>query len=263
MSNGKSHILRSTCCQLCGMTNGAKVKCDECKDMFHVTCARQAGLEVADGYPLRCFKHVRCQFVLRARLEDMMLVEKTRWSTNSFNPDAPMHWNHAASLLHFAIDIMRTLGWAWRWVDWWIAEGDNWQPFLEEGQNEDDMTDEDVGRIQSTIESRALDARRCSLGDFGAALRNRVYDLVESETLEKALTNVLSTKSLMGPLEKDEIDFFTSWLSLAYQSNSHKLGFGVDKIPASDDGFCVRNDGGLKHELGNRRLPGTSNSRCL
>lgn len=238
------------------MTNGAKVKCDECKDVFHVTCARQAGLEVADGHPLRCFKHVRCEFVLRARLEDMIFAEKARWSSNSFKPDAPMHWNHAASMLHYAIDTLRTLGWAWRWADWWIAEGDNWQPFLEDDQDEADMSDEDVGRVPSSPESRALDVRRCRLKDFGAALRNRAYDGVESETLERALTIVLSTKSLVGPLEKDEIEFLTTWLSLAYKSESHKLGFGVDKIPASNDGFCVRKDGSLKHVLGNRRLPG-------
>ena len=232
----------------CGMTNGAKVKCGKCKDAFHVTCARQAGLEVADGHPLRCFKHMRPQFVLRARLDEMMLEEKARWSTPSFKPDAPMHWNHAASMLHFAIDILRTLGWAWRWAEWWIEERDSWQPQEEQ--------DGDVGRITSSQQSRALDVRRCRLQDVGAALRNREYDNVENGTLEKALTAVLSTKSIVGPLEKDEIEFFTMWLSLAYRSRARKLGFGVDKVPASGDGFCVRNDGKLKHELGNRRLPG-------
>jgi hypothetical protein len=65
----------------------------------------------------------------------MLNVEKARWSDESFKPDAPMQWNHAASLMHFATDILRTIGWAWRWTDWWVAEGDNWEPYLKEGKS--------------------------------------------------------------------------------------------------------------------------------
>lgn len=143
------------------MTNGTKVKCDSCNDMFHVTCARQAGLEVADGEPLKCFNHVRCQYVLRARLEDMMWAEKSRHKNEAFKPNAPIHWNHAATLLNFAIDVLRTVGWAWRWSEWWIRDGDNWEPF--ECDNKDDTSDEELKIVNSTPQSRAIDAKCCQL----------------------------------------------------------------------------------------------------
>ena len=233
------------------MTNGTKVKCISCEDMFHVTCARQAGLEVADGEPLKCFKHVRSHFVLRSRIEDMLWAEKMRWSESEFKPDAPMSWNHAASMLHFAIDILRTLGWAWRWAEWWVEDGDNWEPFLPEGEEEE----EDCMTLDSTESSRRNDARRIRLEDLGAALRNRMYDLRNFNGLEKALKRLLKTPSLVGPLDEDEVAFFTTWLCLAYKSNCRKLGFGRDKIPVSNDDFCNRKDGSPKHCLGKHRLP--------
>ena len=237
------------------MTNGTKVKCNNCDDMFHVTCARQAGLEVADGEPLKCFKHVRSQFVLRSRLEDMLWVEKMRWSNSSFRPNAPMSWNHAAALLHFAIDILRTIGWAWRWTEWWVENGDNWEPFLPGGEDEEDMSNEELKMVGSTKETRRIDARHIRLEDIGAALRNRSYDLRNSDGLEKALAKLLNTSSLVGPLEEDEIEFFITWFSLAYKSKCRKLGFGGEKIPVSNDGFCVRENGSPKHCIGKRRLP--------
>ncbi|KAL3796546.1 hypothetical protein HJC23_009677 [Cyclotella cryptica] len=225
----------------------------------HIICGIQAGLEVADGEPIRCFNHLRCQFVLRARLEDLMWEEKSRWTNNSFKPDAPMNWNHAAKLLHFSIDIMRTLGWAWRWADWWVCNGDNWQPCVGEDEKEEEMTDEELKRVWSTADSRYLDARRCRLCALGAALRNREYDKEsgdDQQPLERALAALLRTPSLVGPLDTSEIDFFTTWLALAYRSKSVKLGFGDDKIPVAADGFCVDYDGSPKYKLGNRTLPG-------
>lgn len=139
--------------------------------------------------------------------------------------------------------------------------GDNWEPLLEPGQVESEMTEEELRIVHSTPESRAKDARRCRLVAFSAALRNRDYDKEEGDDcgpLERALTAVISTCSLVGPLKKREVDFFVTWLALAYRSKSPILGFGDDKAPVASDGFCVHQvDGSPKYELGpNQPLPG-------
>jgi hypothetical protein len=56
MSNGRGHILGKNRCGLCGLKGGIKLRCldESCRGrgerrnpwFFHVTCARQAGLEV-------------------------------------------------------------------------------------------------------------------------------------------------------------------------------------------------------------------------
>merc|ERR1712238_227999 len=94
----------------------------------------------------------------------------------------------------------------------------------------------------------------------GAALRNRDYDKEEGddqEPLERALTAIISVPCLAGPLKKQEIDFFITWLALAYRSKSPVLGYGDDKPPVAIDSFCVhQEDGSLKYKLGGRPLPG-------
>lgn len=141
-----------------------------------------------------------------------------------------------------------------------MAEGDNWEPLLEEGQVEENMTDEELKKVPSTPESRCEDARRCRLAAFGAALRNRDYDKVEAgdqQPLERALRAVLSTPSLVGPLRKKEIEFYIQWLSVAYRSKSPLLGFGDNKIPVANKDACLHiADQSPKYELGNRSLPG-------
>ena len=141
-----------------------------------------------------------------------------------------------------------------------MAEGDNWEPLLDEGKIEEGMTDEELKKVPSTPESRCKDARRCRLAAFGAALRNRDYDKVEGgdqQPLENALRAVLSTHSLVGPLRKKQIEFYIEWLSLAYRSKSPLLGFGDDKIPVANEDACVHiSDQSPKYELGNRPLPG-------
>merc|ERR1712087_658654 len=132
---------------------------------------------------------------------------------------------------------------------------------LEEGEKEEDMTEEELKIVNSTPESRCEDARQCRLSALGAALRNRDYDKEEGddqEPLERALTAVLNVRSLVGPLKKKEIEFFVTWLALAYRSKSPVLGFGNEKTPVADDGFCVHQaDGSPKYELGpNQPLPG-------
>ncbi len=55
MANGKGLILAQSRCFLCGQSDGLKIRCsDDCcarqrnseQSFYHVTCARQAGLEV-------------------------------------------------------------------------------------------------------------------------------------------------------------------------------------------------------------------------
>ena len=273
MADGKRHVTHQYRCTICGLFTGAKVDCcdDECvapdrrssRAKMHVTCARQAGLEVSvegDEFSLACFKHVKCQYVFRARLEDMKEIELQRNSSGTFKSGSPMTWGHASALFHAAVNILKTLGWAWRWAEWWVEAGDNWEPLLEEGQREEDMTEEELKIVKSTPESRCRDARQCRLAALGAALRNRDYDKEEGddqEPLERALTAVLSTRSLVGPLKKKEIEFFSTWLALAYRSKLPILGFGKDKAPVADDGFCVHQaDASPKYVLGVRPLPG-------
>jgi hypothetical protein len=280
MAHGNGFINHQVHCVVCGSKYGAKVQCYEkgCagasskkKDSWymHVTCARAAGFEVdhndESSFFLKCFHHSENANNLRARLEDMLEVEIARSPNKKFDKAfLPMTWDHAASLFHSAVSILRVMGWAWRWAEWWVAEGDNWEPLLEEGQVEEEMTDEELRKVPSTPESRCKDARQCRLAAFGAALRNREYDKEEGDDvipLERALRAILSIPSLVGPLKKKEIDFFVLWLALAYRSKSPLLGFGKDKIPVAKDGFCVHiADGSPKYELGNRPLPGKAES---
>lgn len=268
MSHGQGFILDKHRCIVCGFAYGAKVECLEegCKSgKMHVTCARAAGFEVMHsddvGFYLRCFQHSQNANNFRARLEDLLEVEIGRSKTKKFDKGfLPMTWDHAASLYHSAVNVLRVLGWAWRWADYWVADADNWEPLIEDDENEEDMTDEQLKKVPSTPESRCEDARKCRLAALGAALRNRDYDKVEGgdeQPLERALKAVLSVPSLVGPLKKKEIEFFTLWLSLAYRSKSPLLGFGDDKIPVADKDFCLHiADGTPKYELGNRPLPG-------
>eukprot|EP00581_Thalassiosira_minuscula_P002256 CAMPEP_0183744812 /NCGR_PEP_ID=MMETSP0737-20130205/65920_1 /TAXON_ID=385413 /ORGANISM="Thalassiosira miniscula, Strain CCMP1093" /LENGTH=2099 /DNA_ID=CAMNT_0025980465 /DNA_START=245 /DNA_END=6544 /DNA_ORIENTATION=- len=274
MANGKDHVSHQHRCSLCGLHSGAKVDCcvEGCiapggsrqRAKFHVTCARQAGLEVtADGDMIvKCWQHSECEFVFRARLEDLREIELNRFLGKTFKSTNPMPWSHAASLFHAAVSIMRTLGWAWRWAEWWVECGDNWEPLIEPGQVEAEMTEEELKIVHSTPQSRCKDARQCRLAAFGAALRNRDYDKEEGDDkdpLERALTAILSTKSLVGPLKKREIEFFVTWLALAYRSKSPLLGFGEDKTPVATDCFCIhQEDSSPKYELGGRPLPGKS-----
>jgi len=270
-ANGKKHFGHQYRCILCGLNTGAKVDCatENCVApgstknpcMFHVTCARQAGLEVQPrDSTVKCFEHAGCMYVFRALFEDMMEIELNRNTRKEFRARIPMTWKHASRLLHAAIDIMRTLGWAWRWAEWWVEMGDNWEPFIKEGELEEEMAEQELKIVRSDPGSRCKDARRCRLAAFGAALRNRDYDKDDrddQEPLERALTAILRTPSLVGPLAKKEIEFFVTWLALAYRSKSPVLGFGNDKCPVADDLFCIhQEDGTPKYELGSRPLPG-------
>ena len=274
MSNGQDLLDHRHPCKLCGRHDGAKVICQGCpksskyaKNYYHVTCARQAGLQVNKddaGYHFKCFEHVECMYVFRAFLEDLKQIEIDRSpNQDTFEPTIPITWNHASHLLNFAVCIMRTLGWAWRWADWWIKFGDNWEPLVEDLDAVASMTKEELKIVRSTKQSRSVDAQNCRLAALGAALRNRDYDTedggVDQESLGRALADLLGTESLVGPLTYDEIDFLTTWLILAYRSESPLLGFGTDKIPVAAGGSDLKDGSGSafpESELGSRRLPG-------
>ena len=215
--------------------------------------------------PVKCYNHGGNDFNLRARLEDLIEIEVKRAGKGFTNQSAPMTFSDASRLLNASILAMRILGWAWRWSEWWVEHDSNWEPLLEPGQNEKKMTKEQLKIVESTRESRKDDARRCRLAAFGAALRNRAYDVEDDgfnggfdyESLERALKAVLNTKSLVGPLNKIEIKFFVEWLGRAYKSRSRLLGFGDDKIEVGPGKWCHHEkDETPKFELGGRSLPG-------
>jgi len=169
----------------------------------------------------------------------------------------------AANIFNAGIRIMKCLGWAWQWASWWVHFGDNWEPFLEEGQNESNMTKAELKIIDSTSLSRRADARKCRLAPLGAALRNREYDKTKGDdcnALHNALRAILSVPSLAGPLTKAEIDFFVDWLGRVYRSQSPELGFGDEKIAVSETyskgSVTHYKDETPKYELEKRPLPG-------
>jgi hypothetical protein len=280
LSNGRGHIQDKYRCGLCGLKTGLKTKCSNmtCRARgerrspyhFHITCARQAGLEVAHKddhdpeYAVHCYVHGSNDYNFRAKLEDLLIVEKKRAGKRFWKSDSPMKFNDACRLMNKAIVVMRVLGWAWRWAEWWVEYGSTWEPLLEEGQVEAKMTAEQLRIVASTKESRCEDARRCRLAAFGAALRNRAYDTAEegfdNSSLDRALRAVLHTPSLVGPLDEHEIEFYAEWLGRAYRSKSKLLGYGEHKIPVAKDGFCLHaNDKSPKFDLGKRSLPGKEN----
>ena len=275
MANGTSHIGSKYHCDLCGRKDGVKFSCTmkECHKSngamvpyrFHLSCGRQAGLDIHDadndtqGFYIKCFHHVRCSEVVRARMEDMLEIEKRRCGKMLEKAEMPMPFRDAAQLMHWSVTILANFGWAWRWADWWVERGDNWEPLLEPGQKEEKMTKEQLKIVDSTPQSRCTDARKCRLAAFGAALRNRDYDKEEGDdnvALDKALRAILDTPSLVGPLLPHEKDFYAEWLGRAYRSKSPLLGFGDDKIPV-DEEFCTHiEDKSPKYMLGSRPLPG-------
>ena len=274
MANGLNHIEGSHFCGLCGQKDRLKVQCKlpnkkkPCQDRFHSTCARQAGLEVSSNnaeieMPLMCFYHSRCDFAFRAMLEDMIEFEKLRAGNDLSRSGGTMKLECAANIFNAGVRVLRCLGWAWQWSQWWVNHGDNWEPLLEEGQDEANMTKEQLKIVESTPTSRREDARKCRLAAFSAALRNRDYDKNtddDRQPLHNALRAVFSTPSLVGPLSKAEINFFVEWLGRVYRSKSSLLGLGDAKIPVNE--IFERNspvffkDQTPKFELGARSLPG-------
>jgi len=192
----------------------------------------------------------------------MIEIEKRRSGKDLSRSDAPMNFADGSRIMNAAVQVMKTLGWAWRWAEWWVDYNSSWEPLLEPGQKESRMTKEELKIVDSTRESRCEDARRCRLAAFGAALRNRDYDTADGfdrEAFDKAIRAILHTESLVGPLEESEINFFAEWLGRAYRSKSRLLGFGEFKIKVADrlSSFVHHlNDQSPKYVLGSRPLPG-------
>ena len=205
---------------------------------------------------MRCYRHAGNEFNIRAKLEDLFEIEKTRKKPGS---DRPLTFVDGARMMNSALIVVRILGWAWRWAEWWVEYDSSWEPFLEPHQKEKDMTKEELRIVDSTKESRCQDARRCRLAAFGAALRDRLYDEgddFDREALSRAFRAVLSTQSLVGPLTDEEIDFHADWLGRAYRSKSRLLCLGEDKLPV-DPSFCATvQDKTPKYEIDPARAPG-------
>lgn len=191
----------------------------------------------------------------------MLELEKRRAGSDLARIDTPMSFADASRLLHSAVYIMRILGWAWRWAEWWVDFDSSWEPLLEPGQDEKKMSKEELKIVESTRQQRCDDARRCRLAAFGAALRNRDYDCGEDfhrEALDKALRAVLHTKSLAGPMTSKEINLLVEWLGRAYRSKSRLLFMGDNKSRVSAKSpLCFHTNRSPKFELGSRPLPGT------
>ena len=276
MANGMGHIEKGHRCHLCGISKGLKIACmyqggsKQCKHKFHATCARQAGLEVSHENPnidfaLMCFNHGRCDFSFRALLEDMIEFEKKRAGNELSRSNSVMSLDCAAQIFNAGVRVLNSLGWAWKWASWWVNYGDVWEPLLEEGQKESDMTKEQLKIVDSTPTSRREDARKCRLAAFGAALRNRDFDKEEGDdqdTLRYAIRAIFNTPSLVGPLSKAEIAFYVDWLSRVYRSKSPRLGLGDKKIPVceilDEKSPNFFDDKSPKFMLGSRPLPGKS-----
>ena len=277
MAHGFGHVDGKKPCGLCGHKDGAKIQCThvinkhqkQCPMRFHPTCAREAGFDVANDHTkvemsLMCFSHGRCEYAFRAMLEDMIEFEKVRAGNDLKKIGGSMSLDTATNIFNAGVRVMRCFGWAWQWAESWVHYGDNWEPLLEEGQTEADMSREQLKYVESTLVSRRADARRCRLAAFGAALRNRDYDQNAGDDrtpLNNALHAILLTKSLVGPLGKAEIDFFTEWLGRVYRSKCPLMRLGVDKMPVNEIwavGSPVFHcgDKSPKYELGARKLPG-------
>uniref|UniRef100_A0A7S1BK89 PHD-type domain-containing protein n=2 Tax=Corethron hystrix TaxID=216773 RepID=A0A7S1BK89_9STRA len=215
-SDGRTHIRPKLSCSLCGEYSKPKISCNfknggkKCPQAFHASCAHNAGFDVFHSDPkedctsIYCFCHGRSQYSFRAKLEDLIEFERARLGEDYEKFGLNMGIKDQAVLYYASIRVLQQLAWAWKWVNWWIDDNQNWEPFLEEGQDESQMTSEELRIVESTVKSRKQDAEKCNLADFGAALRNRDYDLEEGddeEAFDQALRAVLETPSLVSFLK--------------------------------------------------------------
>ena len=69
---------------------------------------------------LQCYIHGDNEYNLRARLEDLIEIEKRRAGKKLGKIDLPMKVNDASRLIHSSILVVRILGWAWRWAELWV-----------------------------------------------------------------------------------------------------------------------------------------------
>lgn len=268
-------------CDLCGRKDGIVAKCATtgCNRRFHPTCARQAGFTVKDlktfggkAYSVLCFEHCQSENNLRAFIEELLYEEVYRMEQTKNRPlDAdtpPRTYKEAGQLLSLSVRVMRVLGWAWRWEDWWVQSDYFWEPylpFMKEGQTEEDYSDEVKRVVHSTEEVRRKEADESRLADFSVALRNRAYDTpdgCDDAALSRALRSLLDKCSIVGPLKNSEKDLLMEWLPRAYRSQTKDLGFGKDKTQIGNARFCYYKDGSPKFELCDREIPGHDEPAC-
>ena len=250
LKDGQNFLQPTRYCSLCGHRGGVKKACNKkgCRSgigrgagahVLHATCAWEAGFSVAPisafadkNFFVSCLSHSRSCDNLRAKIEDLLEYEEHRQKDTEMQ-DKPLTYVEAAEIMHKAIEIVRILSWAWRWEEWFVKDGFNWEPYIPDldeetgmtpdGRTEADFTDAELRKVKSCPKSRQTDAEKCSLRAFGAAIRNRAYDAgngFDSKSLSRALRRILHTRSLVGPLKTSELDFLEDWLGRAYRSKS-------------------------------------------
>lgn len=69
---------------------------------------------------VRCYRHSGNENNLRAKLEDLIEIERIRSGKTIKNADKIMTFSDASRLLHSSIVVMRILGWSWRWAEWYV-----------------------------------------------------------------------------------------------------------------------------------------------
>ncbi|GMH97528.1 hypothetical protein TrVE_jg7911 [Triparma verrucosa] len=131
-------------CILCGRNDMLKVKCNQqlgggggrgssCQRMMHIGCAKQAGFDVSptgryEGEPpertgvtsgnVACLQHSTGEdYGLKAKIKILMAIENNRGVRGANSS------NKSAAAFHAACKIICSLGWAWRWADWWVSHG--------------------------------------------------------------------------------------------------------------------------------------------
>ena len=65
----------------------------------------------------RCYRHGGNCFNLRAKLEDMIEIERRRAGKDLDRAGDPMTLSDGQRIFFAAIQVMRILGWAWRWAE--------------------------------------------------------------------------------------------------------------------------------------------------
>jgi hypothetical protein len=244
-------------CVLCGSADYMKSACHEphCRRFMHVTCARLAGFEVSiesddtdpliDYHVLMCNLHQDSLFTLKNKVK-MLVDYMDRQDITSANST-----NKASKALYAASRVLSNLSWAWRWADWWITHGDNYE-----------MPDEAdkrpaFRRSQEVTSERMLrlaDARSCRLAALSAALRERAYDKqkgLEFEVLEAGLRKVVKCSRLIGTLSAAQVDFVVMWCARAYRARIDSvIGIGDYKVKLDDSVvWCEVKDGVAENEV--------------
>ena len=221
-------------------------------------CARTAGFEVSvefddesneEFHILNCLEHQDPDFSMKAKVRNLVELMGEGGDVTAANT---LHLSSKA--LNGAARVLGQLAWGWRWSEWWIEHGDGGR----DGKGE-------VGTDGK--EARKKDARNCRLMAVSAAIRGREYDRqkgLSHGVLTAALLPVARTKSLVGDLKEEEVEFLVLWLGRAYRAGMDGvMAIGYSKIPVTEAAYGRRtgtvgkaSGEGRKDVLGTRSLPG-------